>query len=121
MNLTENGENSGYVFADNVKLILNGEECIFDMPYSKITHTYGCLFCQIVTFVTDGDTVWGDANGDGTVDIEDAMLVFYHVAKKSALSDDRLPICDTNAGGEVDIEDAMTIFYFVAKKIDKIR
>ena len=121
VNLTENGENSGYVFADNVKLILNGEECIFDMPYSKITYTYGCLFCQIVTFVTDGDTVWGDANGDGTVDIEDAMLVFYHVAKKSALSDDRLPICDTNADGEVDIEDAMTIFYFVAKKIDKIR
>ena len=65
--------------------------------------------------------IGGDANGDGTVDIEDAMLVFYHVAKKSTLSDDRLPICDTNADGEVDIEDAMTIFYFVAKKIDKIR
>ena len=62
----------------------------------------------------------GDANGSGTVDIEDAMLVFYHVAKKSYLGDEGLAACDTNADGTVDIEDAMTIFYFVAKKIDKI-
>ena len=62
----------------------------------------------------------GDANGSGTVDIEDAMLVFYHVAKKSYLGDEGLAACDTNADGSVDIEDAMTVFYFVAKKIDKI-
>ena len=62
----------------------------------------------------------GDANGSGTVDIEDAMLVFYHVAKKSYLGDEGLAACDTNADGTVDIEDAMTVFYFVAKKIDKI-
>ena len=62
----------------------------------------------------------GDANGSGTVDIEDAMLVFYHVAKKSYLGGEGLAACDTNADGTVDIEDAMTIFYFVAKKIDKI-
>ena len=62
----------------------------------------------------------GDANGSGTVDIEDAMLVFYHVAKKSYLGDEGLAACDTNADCTVDIEDAMTIFYFVAKKIDKI-
>ena len=62
----------------------------------------------------------GDANGSGTVDIEDAMLVFYHVAKKSYLGGEGLAACDTNADGTVDIEDAMTVFYFVAKKIDKI-
>ena len=62
----------------------------------------------------------GDANGSGTVDIEDAMLVFYHVAKKSYLGDEGLAACDTNADGTVDIEDAMTVFYFVAKKIDTI-
>ena len=62
----------------------------------------------------------GDANGSGAVDIEDAMLVFYHVAKKSYLGDEGLAACDTNADGTVDIEDAMTVFYFVAKKIDKI-
>ena len=62
----------------------------------------------------------GDANGSGAVDIEDAMLVFYHVAKKSYLGDESLTACDTNGDGTVDIEDAMTVFYFVAKKIDKI-
>ena len=62
----------------------------------------------------------GDANGSGTVDIEDAMLVFYHVAKKSYLGGEGLAACDTNADGTVDIEDAMTVFYYVAKKIDKI-
>ena len=67
------------------------------------------------------DIIYGDANGDGGVDIEDAMLVFYHVAKKELLQDDQLAVCDTNDDGSVDIADAMKIFYFVAKKVSSVK
>lgn len=59
----------------------------------------------------------GDANNDGQVDIEDAMMVFYHVAKKSLLTDDQASRCDVTKDGNIDIEDAMNVFYYVAKKI----
>ena len=65
--------------------------------------------------------VYGDANGDGSVDITDAMLVFYHVAKKEMMTDaDQLKRCDVDKNGDVDISDAMRVFYFVAKKIDSV-
>ena len=62
----------------------------------------------------------GDVNGDGKVDIADAMLVFYHVAKKESISWDALLRTDADKSGEVDIADAMKIFYYVAKKIDTL-
>lgn len=67
------------------------------------------------------DIIYGDASGDGVVDIADAMLVFYHVAKKELLQDDQLAVCDTNGDGSVDIADAMKIFYFVAKKVSSVK
>lgn len=65
--------------------------------------------------------VYGDADGDGKVDITNAMLVFYHVAKKAPLPDEALAVCDTNDDENVDIVDAMRIFYFVAKKIPSVK
>lgn len=62
----------------------------------------------------------GDVNGDGEVDIADAMLVFYHVAKKDLIPSERLFAANTDANKTVDISDAMNLFYFVAKKIDKL-
>ena len=67
------------------------------------------------------DFVCGDANGDGTVDISDAMLVFYHVASKNLLPGSVLVHCDTDDSGAVDIVDAMKIFYYVAKKTDSVK
>ena len=60
-------------------------------------------------------------HSSGEVDITDAMLVFYHVAKKELLPEDALVRCNTNDDNDVDIADAMAIFYFVAKKTDSVR
>ena len=62
----------------------------------------------------------GDINNDGTVDIVDAMLLFYHVAKKELLSEDELSRGDLDGDGFIDISDAMLLFYFVAKKITEL-
>ena len=59
-------------------------------------------------------------NFDNAVDITDAMLVFYHVAKKEALPETALAVADFNADGETDIADAMKLFYFVAKKSNSL-
>lgn len=56
----------------------------------------------------------GDVNGDGKVDIADAMLVFYHVAQKERLAAAALDAADIDGNGDVDIADAMTVFYSVA-------
>ena len=62
----------------------------------------------------------GDADGNKSVDITDAMLVFYHVAKKAELPSDRLPYVEVTGDTTVDIADAMAIFYYVAKKSDTL-
>ncbi len=67
------------------------------------------------------DFVCGDANGDGVVDITDAMIIFYHVAKKEFMTDEQASRCDTNDDELVDITDAMRVFYFVAKKSDSVK
>ena len=74
-----------------------------------------------IPFVSSGELVLGDVNVDGIVDISDAMLIFYHVAKKELLTDEQLLRCDTNDDNEVDIVDAMRVFYFVAKKIPSLK
>ncbi len=56
----------------------------------------------------------GDVNGDGKVDIADAMFVFYHVAQKERLTAAALDAADIDGNGDVDIADAMTVFYSVA-------
>ncbi len=62
----------------------------------------------------------GDADGNKSVDITDAMLVFYHVAKKAELPGERLPYVEVTGDTSVDISDAMAIFYYVAKRSDTL-
>ena len=104
-----------------VKLVLGGDEdegwLSVDNPSTYATYALG-------GFINDDPQpaiVYGDANGDGSVDITDAMLVFYHVAKKEMMTDaDLLKRCDVDKNGAVDISAAMRVFYFVAKKIDSV-
>ena len=61
----------------------------------------------------------GDVNGDGDIDISDAMLLFYAVAKKVDLTPDERSRAMSNWDGAIDIEDAMALFYYVAKRTSK--
>ena len=83
--------------------------------YGSAAHDYASLWG--IPFV--GRTL-GDINEDGNVDIADSMLLFYHVAKKTTLSDDELSRCELTGDGAVDIADSMKLFYFVAKKIPSL-
>lgn len=51
----------------------------------------------------------GDINGDGTIDIEDAVSIINHINAYSALNDDSLAAADINGDEFVDIEDVVII------------
>ena len=104
-----------YAFYGCEKLRIYGKEGSYAQAYAK---EKGIPF---VVFSDNPDFVCGDANGDGKVDITDAMIVLYHVAKKEYMTGDQLSRCDTNDDGKVDIVDAMKILYYVAKKSDSVK
>ena len=67
------------------------------------------------------EIVYGDANGDGRVDISDAMIILYHVAEKERMTESaQLIRCDLNSDGTIDIIDAMRVLYFVANKVPEL-
>lgn len=53
----------------------------------------------------------GDVNLDGTVDLNDATALFYHVNGLSELGEDALTVADLNADGMVGLTDATALFY----------
>ena len=57
----------------------------------------------------------GDADGNKSVDITDAMLVFYHVAKKAELPGDRLPYVEVTGDTSVDIRTRWRYFIMLPK------
>ena len=87
LEMTEKAVEEGYRFSDNVKLILNGKEIsLSPTQTSNMFFGTSLLIGDITTVDTGAETyLCGDADGDGTVDIIDAMLVFYHVAKKELM------------------------------------
>lgn len=100
------------------KVIVSSDAESFDISICINTEDGYFYYAKKAVFLRD--CVVGDASGDGEVDISDAMLVFYHVAKKESISWDALLRTDADKSGEVDIADAMKIFYYVAKKIDTL-
>lgn len=57
---------------------------------------------------------YGDANGDGTVDINDATTVQKHIAQLITLTGEDLEASDANRDGNTNIDDATTIQRMVA-------
>ena len=84
---------------------------------TEITVKYGeKTAVQKITVREKPAGVLGDVNGDGEVDIIDAMLVYAHVNAKKLLADDARRLADVNGDGEVDIIDAMLVYAYVNGK-----
>ena len=99
----------------------NGAKTDMNAVYSNGFMIFDTDHFSVYSIEPTLNIVYGDADGSGEVDITDAMLVFYHVAKKELLPEEALVRCNTNDDNDVDIADAMAIFYFVAKKTDSVR
>lgn len=103
----------------------SGSQWICDMGYftldgDPITFTLTMNEkLQMIKSVSDKRFKAGDVNGDGDIDISDAMLLFYAVSKKVDLTPDERSRAMSNWDGAIDIEDAMALFYYVAKRTSK--
>ena len=66
-----------------------------------------------------GDVLYGDANGDGNVDILDAAAIQQAANERITLTEDQALAADVNGDGVVDILDSALIQKYAAGKIDK--
>ena len=64
------------------------------------------------------DILFGDANGDGEVNITDVTFIQLHLAERITLEGDCLTAADANGDGEVTVDDATQIQKYLADEID---
>ena len=100
--------------------LMPNTEYSFYQRVAETENAYASDSSSALSARTDSAAIPGDIYEDGKVDIVDSMLLFYHVAKKTTLSDDELSRCELTGDGAVDIADSMKLFYFVAKKIPSL-
>ena len=71
----------------------------------------------IVTEPNVALTIYGDVNGDGEISIQDAIMIFRHLAGKETITDG-FDLADVNGDGDISIQDAIMIFRYLAGKIE---
>ncbi|MDY5100649.1 MAG: dockerin type I domain-containing protein [Oscillospiraceae bacterium] len=65
-----------------------------------------------------GSTVMpGDVNGDGVIDVADALAVYKHVRGKQTLKGDAFTAADVTGNGVIDVADALNVYKYVRGKI----
>ena len=72
-----------------------------------------------ITFVKSAapEILYGDVDGNGVVDIDDATAVQFHLAKVKTLDTDALTRAEVDHSGVVDVDDVTRIQFFLAKVI----
>ena len=73
---------------------------------------------QQITNNSDNDkkevvTVNYDLNGDGSVNVTDAVLIISHISGKKALSANAAKLADVDSSGDINIADAMKIINWI--------
>lgn len=117
-----------FVEAEDVEIAYDGDAMgvgdlaiaymVGDMNPSEEGHEY--IKDQIIDALSAKPRgLWGDANGDGYVLANDAMLVLQYSVKDIGPGDLNLDVCDVNGDGHVLANDAMLILEYSVKMITK--
>ena len=64
--------------------------------------------------------LYGDVNGDGTVDVSDAMLLLHYCNEQIMLTPRQLEVCDVDGNGTVSLRDAGLLIQYVNGLIDRL-
>ena len=70
---------------------------------------------------SDDIPVQGDSNGDGVVDVADALLISRYDARLIILETEQLLVSDVNGDGTVDVADALLISRYDAGLVSELR
>lgn len=72
------------------------------------------------TVTVAGVVTKGDIDGNGKVELVDALQLFYHVNNKIVIDEAQLPVADIDGSGTIELVDALQAFYFVNNKISAL-
>lgn len=103
---------------DGYKTIVGGGDTTEPVPATS--STAGTTDPVVATTSPTNPTpsvIFGDANGDGAVDILDATLIQKHAAEKVQLTAEQINAADVNKDGVADTLDALLVQKFAAGKI----
>ena len=101
-----------YTITDSANYGLTVKSGSFKACYSgdkAMTDPYACK-------VRTGDVMKGDVNGDGNINIFDALMILQHIKGDIDLSD--VPAADVNGDGNINIFDALMILQHIKGDID---
>jgi hypothetical protein len=104
--------------ADNVA-VGNYDVKIQNAKYSLTSGSASVSMPDMVSVLIIEDHIKGDVNGDGDVDIADAVCVVNYVVGKPT-TNFVAKAADVNGDGDIDIADAVRIVNFVVGKIDAL-
>lgn len=85
----------------------NGVDFLYAIPEVTVTD-FDPYYEPVVT-----DPKMGDVNGDGKIDIEDAVMVINHVNGVKVLTDDESNRADIDGNNDIDIEDAVRMISYI--------
>ena len=77
-----------------------------------------CMAFSILTVSSFAETLKGDLDENGKIQLNDAMRTFQAVAGKIKLSETEITAADVTNDSKIQLNDAMMIFQYVAGKID---
>ena len=107
----------GYLFASDVKMIINGKENDFDVEISHTNEHVLALWTMPAESAGAPSVMIGDLNGDGKVNTADAVVVLKSSAGMITLDEKQNLAGDTNHDGKVNTADAVLILKYAAGMI----
>ena len=105
--------NDGYKFSADISGTVNGGEALVADVWTDGNENPDSAWIVTVEFTVEApeiyDGIWGDANGDGFVDVIDAVLLLRFFIGEATVEEQYLPWCDVNGDGSVNIADALLV------------
>jgi len=84
-----------------------------DVEYEHVVEGYENPYGEgRIVIVPEELDVCGDADGNGSVDAADALLVMRYVLGIETIADEQLAVCDVNCDGEINMNDALNILRY---------
>ena len=97
----------GYVFDEDCELLVNGSRTLLNSEASFADPGLATIYAK--SYVCGEQYSPGDANRDGSITTEDALLVLRHALNISMLPEDGLYIVDMDGDGSITTVDALVI------------
>lgn len=94
-----------------------GEEVYIAIRHYNVSDEFILNIDQVEVWCNDSEPtehIWGDADGDGDVDMNDVLLIMRYVMELDTIAPANLdPWCDVNCDGVVNMTDALLISRYI--------